>query len=562
MSIYKHLEFAKINSKTETWYSYGWKFLSNLSDPLIMWPFSIIDTRTHVLSVMTWNTFKTEADAIRRSLEWLRLNIDWSKWVSRDFIAYSLERLSWAIDLPTVTKKTPILVTPESYSEACEILWIIQWASIQDWHRAYILWLASCHPDKINSIASNLSRWILNSSTLFWWWNWDEIIEWFIKSSFNHTLCEDEHRDNIWYIFGKKRESVQKAWEIFQAFRWFNWENSKDIDLKYVRFTWESEENINYEYQGLYLDNQVSVVNWVFNRLSPFWDWLSILLQVKELFWKNPPQELIKLITLLKHDSLDKDNVQKLALSLLQYEWHNKPEWFNDIMQSIIKSPKSYSKAKELVEFEPTLLFWKWKTWPHWLYQDWHEMPLWKLFAHIYLKTAWDIPFRIWEKFLRKHIPDISPRQIENILQQISQWIDPDQILSEFIQEIDYQIDEFMKKHNYKWIVPNDIDADIRSEYEKLTDWLRKLQKLIQVINEIYYWLNIIHIDDLSWEDISRLWIELWQNWEMYFYFPIVNDIRVVNTSITFSVKDMTTMYFAMLESDCLESKPETRMIE
>ena len=92
---------------------------------------------------------------------------------------------------------------------------------------------------------------------------------------------------------------------------------------------------------------------------------------------------------------------------------------------------------------------------------------------------------------------------------------------------------------------------------------MNKLKILKRVINEIVSWILIKHYDfNLNIYAKSRLWIELWTKWELILYYPIADEnLWKINTSSVFNKKDMTTMYFAMLESNCINSKPENRMI-
>ena len=568
MWISEHLSFSKINIDKKLWsfwYDYN-SFWITHNDPIVWWPFCIIKNRAQVLSLMHANFFPAEWEAPRVYLDSISRKIAEKQVLQNsELLLYSKNKFEEMLErVLTVRPAFEICVSPESYKHACETLWIRQWEGILKSRKAYIGALVECHPDKIIWLAKNLVKWIHT------WFNILTDYEKLDNMCLQSERIQDQHISNIAVIFSQRREAIQKAWEIIQAFRWFDWENFENIDLLFERISWISDfPDLNW----ILLENQAVIANWIYKDV---WSWnlawysnskIEKLNQLLEYFWQNVPTILSELIVLLKKEKLDKRKV--IAIAQLLMDWNfKKPKVFNLIMSEIISEPLKYSCAIELNHFEPTLFFWKWGTWKYWIYNQYYNIALWKFFAHIYLNSWWDIPYKLWEKFIKKYIDWVTWKQIEKILNDMSLRLNPKTILNEYFIE-------FLKlkkdlEQQAQWPIYLDIylseweDEKILHQYNEIKRKISNLNILSSVIDAIYSWIDIELIDDTSWDIYfkSRIWIELWSDWHIILYYPIQDEsLSCVNTSVTFSKKDLPTMYLAMLESNCLETKTEHRMI-
>ena len=147
----------------------------------------------------------------------------------------------------------------------------------------------------------------------------------------------------------------------------------------------------------------------------------SIFQRIYIHFKGKMPEGLEYLVTLLEDERIfDQDKIQAQA-KILRAASFEKPEGFDSMMDSIGEYPENYSESFIEYEFEPTLRFGKGYTWQYGMYRQDYGISLWRIFAHIYANTTGTIPYRIGEKFIRKYIPESTPHDVVNILEQIVQ---------------------------------------------------------------------------------------------------------------------------------------------
>ena len=592
-------------------------------------------------------------------------------------------------DVVYVWKKT-ILVTPESYREACETLGIEVWSSYALAHKGYIRRLALYHPDKIMAqvlqaipakpkkvslsseswseikslfqkfVAWEVSLDVLKEArkkyirdeigcievwvggsvrflkaeleqnpidtdemerflsafspefiawlrTTYYWADgkiWD--MPWFTKTvqseylSTKHygatldefyEICDnfeveckawdalrDQKTEAIWAIYAKNRDILMEAWAIFQTYAGMSWEETKDIDILYGTMRWW-DDSVDF-YHALMLDKTDVMIakrflrkRWLLWKSSDrynydSWNMIyteSIFQRIYIHFKGKMPEGLEYLVTLLEDERIfDQDKIQAQA-KILRAASFEKPEGFDSMMDSIGEYPENYSESFIEYEFEPTLRFGKGYTWQYGMYPQDYGISLWRIFAHIYANTTGTIPYRIGEKFIRKYIPESTPHDVVNILEQIVQWIPWNEIIELWTSEYDREIE---KLHNTESSNPEDtIEKSQYPENDKrwiqintLQRKIQKCEKLSEAIWEIQSWLSIrLHncIGD-GYED-TQIWLEIARDGWLSIYFPIMphREYRWKLDAIYFSPKEVATMYLAMLESPILDSMNE-----
>ncbi len=375
-----------------------------------------------------------------------------------------------------------------------------------------------------------------------YWISFEEFYELFEERK-NKEIIWNELKirieSDIWEKFAVTRDNIEKAWEIFQSYQWISWEQAKNIDI--IWWIWEWNESL---YKKIDLDRNDAIV-WasLLSKRGSLWRekywkktnfsngeslFAHIIRQIPKEKW---PKDLIKLIQLLESENFDENNIIILATNLKESTFQ-KSENFDEIMESIIMYPRSFSESYEEFPFEPTLIFWKWYTWNYWLYEQDYDIPLWLLFSHLYLNIARSIPIKIGEKFLKKYFKDISVHEIVEIVQKMNKKEDPEEIF-------DTRIDELIKD------MPSREANELRNE-------------ILDIVDAIYNWLTITKIDDLHYETLEKttIWVESLPDWRLNLYFPVNHYESSCATyeELHFTAKEVKTMYLTALESNVLDS--------
>ncbi len=374
-----------------------------------------------------------------------------------------------------------------------------------------------------------------------YWISFEEFYKLFAERKRKKEIWENlkiRIESDIWEKFAITRDNIEKAWEIFQCYQWVSWEQAKNIDI--IWWIWEWNESL---YKKVDLDRNDAIVWAAFLRKrwslwkEKYWK-RAYFPNGESLFahivWQIPkekrPKDLIKLIQLLESEKFEENNIIILATKL-QESIFQKPECFDEIMENIIKHPWSFSESYEEYHFEPTLIFWKWHTWQYWLYEQDYEIPLWLFFSHLYLNTAWWIPIKIWEKFLKKYFKDISVHEIVEIIQKMNKKDNPEDIFHS-------RIDELIKDR------PSSEANELRNE-------------ILDIVYSIYNWLTITKIDDLHYEVLEEttIWVESLHDWRLNLYFPVNGyEADATYKELHFTAKEVKTMYLTALESNVLDS--------
>ncbi|EKD66079.1 MAG: hypothetical protein ACD_49C00066G0003 [uncultured bacterium (gcode 4)] len=611
MSLKEHLDISKEQKTSKDRY---------------LCPFSMISTREIVTSILKFDpkirpSYIIEErfilERIKENNKWI--NYDWTSlfWLNYvEELEQSLAEKMAQTELIFVWKEIPDL-SPESYIEACRILFIQPWSSYAAWHKSYKKMLSTCHPDKVPQIVNKMlpskpQDWSIlefhsqknqikervktldllkgeeldvvkseimefiknfieniifevglilekiypkkdeiskeekikiNSELLMqnYWISFEEFYELFEERKRMKDIWDNlkiRMESDIWEKFAITRNNVEKAWEIFQCYQWVSWEQAKNIDI--IWWVWEWNEGL---YKKVDLDRNDAIVWAAFLRKrwslwrEKYWKkayfpngeslFAHIIRQIPEEKW---PKDLINLIKFLESNKFEENKIVALATKL-QESTFQKPECFDEIMESIIKYPWSFSESYEEYHFEPTLIFWKWHTWNYWLYEQDYEIPLWLLFSHLYLNIAWGIPIKIWEKFLKKYFKEISIHEIVEIIERMNKKENPEEIFSDKIEKLTK-------------------DMPSREAYELENE-------IFDIVDAIYNWLTVSKLDDFHFDTIEkpRAWVESLPNWWLDIYFPVNRNMgSPIYETLHFTEKEVKTMYLTALESNILDS--------
>jgi hypothetical protein len=364
------------------------------------------------------------------------------------------------------------------------------------------------------------------------------------------------------------------AWDVFQSYQGMPWEDSKDIDIIYWRSKWWNDSSS--LYNAIVLDRpDVLIAKWIYKKRWSLWKSMdrynadsgnmaykeSTFARIYNSFWDTIPSWLKELAILLWDEQFDPDKISAQA-KILREAIFTKPEGFDDTMKYIEENPGIFSESYKEYEFQPTLLFGQGRTWPYWIYPQDYTLPIWLIFAHMYLNMAGMIPYRLWEKFIKKYIPDADTHDINTILASLADRIDGKTIVKPWTTLYEQQINAIYTKYTTNRSDSNDQDDQkISPEDEAILDWLNRKANNCNLfakrIMEIYQWPYIELFDCIGYDaNPSRIGIEIEQTWWLNIYFPINQSgfYEWKIDAIYFSSKEVSTMYLAMLWSPILDS--------
>lgn len=378
----------------------------------------------------------------------------------------------------------------------------------------------------------------------------------------------EKKKGDIGELYAKNRQTLMDAWEIIQSYHGMPWEQVKDIDIIYAEKDWYNDPR--WLYHAIEISNtDVIVVNAFLRKRGDLWTRFGLNYDYdtgrmkkgeessfSQVFHSFPeasrPHWLDNLKDLLMSRNYEPEKIQAQARKLREWKF-TKPERFDRIMQSIEEHPWLYSESYEEHEFEPTLLFGKGYTWPYSIYPQDFSIPLWLLFGHIYLNTTGVIPFRLGEKFVRKYLPDSTPHEVAEILEQLQQRIPGKTILESWLEDYYEKSLAIQRKYNRNAKF-SETDTDL---YEDLERKLWRCERLAQCIDEMNAWPTVYLADDIGdYGDSSRIGVEIAPNGSLSLYYPLMEHDACEGKLCTlhFLPKEVATLYLAMLESPILDS--------
>ncbi len=402
----------------------------------------------------------------------------------------------------------------------------------------------------------------LEAKTLFQWniAAWEELFE--------------ETKNSLGEVYAKNRDILMNAWDIFQAYQGMPWEQSKDIDIIYWKSKWwNNEPDL---YNAIVLDRtDVLIAKWVLRKRWNLWEryvgyncdawtndyWESYFYRMYTAMGKDIPDWLHHLVKLLEDDAYDPDAIWAQACKLRKSNFI-KPENFDAEMRRIEEHPGLYSESYREYEFQPTLLFGQGRTWSYWLYRQHYALPIWLIFAHMYINMSGRIPYRLWEKFIKKYIPDADVHEINTILDMLADRIDGTTIIQPWTHRYEQEIEIIYSRYNISYSYYSYLDSEIISTEDKdrvsgLYAKINNCAQLAEKIIEIYQWPCIdCHACLGDHHSSSRIGIEIEKMWWLNIYFPINQRwyFEWKIDAIYFSQKEVSTMYLAMLWSPILDS--------